>query len=71
MTNGSLRGRTALVTGGLTATLPKQMWEDAINQVSPGLAAVSTVILLGLTVILLLVALYQRGAGSTAIELRG
>lgn len=59
------------VTGGLTATLPKQMWEDAINQVSPGLAAVSTVILLGLTVILLLTALYQRRAGSTAIELRG
>lgn len=59
------------VTGGLTATLPKQMWEDAINQVSPGLAAVSTVILLGLTVILLAVALYQRRAGSTAIELRG
>uniref|UniRef100_A0A9E7ZZE2 ABC transporter permease subunit n=1 Tax=Bosea sp. NBC_00436 TaxID=2969620 RepID=A0A9E7ZZE2_9HYPH len=59
------------VTGGLTATLPKQMWEDAINQVSPGLAAVSTVILLGLTVILLFTALYQRRAGSTAIELRG
>ncbi|TQI75349.1 putative spermidine/putrescine transport system permease protein [Bosea sp. AK1] len=59
------------VTGGLTATLPKQMWEDAINQVSPGLAAVSTVILLGLTLILLVVALYQRRAGSTAIELRG
>ncbi|MGY3146431.1 ABC-type spermidine/putrescine transport system permease subunit I [Bradyrhizobium sp. USDA 3397] len=59
------------VTGGLTATLPKQMWEDAINQVSPGLAAVSTVILIGLTVILLLTALYQRRSGSTAIELRG
>ncbi|MCT4492552.1 ABC transporter permease subunit [Bosea minatitlanensis] len=59
------------VTGGLTATLPKQMWEDAINQVSPGLAAVSTAILVGLTVILLAVALYQRRAGSTAIELRG
>jgi putative spermidine/putrescine transport system permease protein len=59
------------VTGGLTATLPKQMWEDAINQVSPGLAAVSTVILLALTVILFLTALYQRRAGSTAIELRG
>jgi putative spermidine/putrescine transport system permease protein len=59
------------VTGGLTATLPKQMWEDAINQVSPGLAAVSTVILLALTVILFFTALYQRRAGSTAIELRG
>ena len=59
------------VTGGLTATLPKQMWEDAINQVSPGLAAVSTVILLALTIILFFIALYQRRAGSTAIEIRG
>jgi putative spermidine/putrescine transport system permease protein len=59
------------VTGGLTATLPKQMWEDAVNQVSPGLAAVSTVILLALTLILLAVALLQRRAGPVAIEMRG
>ncbi|QQO18323.1 ABC transporter permease subunit [Bradyrhizobium diazoefficiens] len=59
------------VTGGLTATLPKQMWEDAINQVSPGLAAISTVMLLVLTMILLLALLLQRKSGSTAIDLRG
>lgn len=59
------------VTGGLTATLPKQMWEDALNQVSPGLAAVSTVMLLVLTVVLLLALLLQRKSASTAIELRG
>jgi putative spermidine/putrescine transport system permease protein len=47
------------------------MWEDAINQVSPGLAAVSTVILFALTVVLFLTAVYQRRAGSTAVELRG
>lgn len=58
------------VTGGLTATLPKQMWEDAINQVSPGLAAVSTVILLVLS-LLMLAGLMRRRGGSTAIELRG
>ena len=33
-------------TGGLTATLPKQMWDDAIMKVSPALAAVSTLMLL-------------------------
>ncbi len=32
------------VTGGLTATLPKQMWDEALLRVSPTLAAASTVI---------------------------
>ncbi|HMK81415.1 MAG TPA: hypothetical protein VK438_17300 [Xanthobacteraceae bacterium] len=59
------------VTGGLTATLPQQMWQDVVIQVSPGLAAVSTVILLALTAILLLTAPLKRGGGPTAIELRG
>jgi putative spermidine/putrescine transport system permease protein len=33
------------VTGGLTTTLPKQMWEDALLKVTPTLAAVSTVLI--------------------------
>lgn len=33
------------VTGGLTTTLPKQMWDDAINVATPTLAAVSTLLL--------------------------
>jgi putative spermidine/putrescine transport system permease protein len=33
------------VTGGLTTTLPKQMWDDALLKVSPILAAVSTVLI--------------------------
>lgn len=59
------------VTGGLTATLPKQMWEDAVNQVSPGLAAISSIILLVLSILLILSALAQRRWGSTQVEIRG
>jgi ABC-type spermidine/putrescine transport system permease subunit I len=33
------------VTGGLTTTLPKQMWDDALLKVTPTLAAVSTVLI--------------------------
>jgi ABC-type spermidine/putrescine transport system permease subunit I len=33
------------VTGGLSTTLPKQMWDDAVLKVSPTLAAVSTLLL--------------------------
>jgi len=57
------------VTGGLTSTLPKQMYEDAIHQVSPGLAALSTVILLVLTVVFL-IAFLLRDKNAT-VELRG
>jgi putative spermidine/putrescine transport system permease protein len=32
-------------TGGLTETLPKQMWDDAVMKVSPALAVVSTMML--------------------------
>jgi len=57
------------VTGGLTSTLPKQMYEDAIHQVSPGLAALSTVILLVLTAVFL-IAFLLRDKNAT-VELRG
>lgn len=33
------------VTGGLTTTLPKQMWDDAINVATPTLASLSTLLL--------------------------
>ncbi len=33
------------VTAGLTTTLPKQMWDDALLKVTPTLAAVSTVLI--------------------------
>jgi putative spermidine/putrescine transport system permease protein len=38
------------ITGGSTATLPRQMWNDLLLQVNPTLAAVSTVILVFVTV---------------------
>ncbi len=40
-------------TGGLNATLPKQMWDSAVLQVNPTLAAVSTLLLLLVTLVLL------------------
>jgi putative spermidine/putrescine transport system permease protein len=49
------------VTGGLTTTLPKQMWDDAILKVTPTIAAVSTLLLLIVTVIIIATeALKQR-----------
>jgi putative spermidine/putrescine transport system permease protein len=38
------------VTGGSTSTLPRRMWNDLLLQVNPTLAAVSTVVLLLVTV---------------------
>lgn len=42
------------VSGGMQATLPKQMWDSAILQVNPLLAAVSTLLLALIAVVLLL-----------------
>ena len=52
------------VTSGLTATLPKQMWSDAILKVSPGLTAVSTVMLIFVTVAILVAEYFNRRQGS-------
>ncbi|WP_312795170.1 ABC transporter permease subunit [Tianweitania sp.] len=41
------------ISGGLKTTLPKQMWDDMFLQLNPTLAAVSVVVLLIVTVILL------------------
>lgn len=40
------------VSGGVTVTLPKQMWDDMILQLNPTLAAVSTVVFVLVTVLL-------------------
>lgn len=48
------------VTGGLSATLPKQMWDDALLKVSPILAAVSTVVLVAVTVIVFIGEFFRR-----------
>jgi ABC-type spermidine/putrescine transport system permease subunit I len=42
------------VSGGMQATLPKQMWDSAILQVNPLLSAVSTLLLALIAVVLLL-----------------
>lgn len=41
------------ISGGISTTLPRQMWADALMNVSPTLAAVSTLILVFVTVIIL------------------
>jgi putative spermidine/putrescine transport system permease protein len=56
-------------TGGLTATLPKQMWDDAVMKVSPALAAVSTLMLVFVSIMVLVAEWLRRrstSAGATA-----
>lgn len=48
------------VSGGLKTTLPKQMWDDMFLQLNPTLAAVSVIVLLVVTVILLLARKLER-----------
>ena len=49
------------VTGGLSSTLPKQMWDEALLRVSPTLAAASTIIFLFMSAAVLLAqAIRQR-----------
>jgi putative spermidine/putrescine transport system permease protein len=50
------------VTGGSTSTLPRQMWNDLLLQVNPTLAAVSTVILLLVTLFIVMAELLRRRA---------
>jgi putative spermidine/putrescine transport system permease protein len=50
------------VSAGVATTLPKQMWDDAILKVSPTLAAVSTLMLVFVTVIILAAEFFQRRA---------
>ncbi len=48
------------VSGGSSATLPKQMWNDLLLQVNPTLAAVSTIVLLIATVLIMLAEFLRR-----------
>lgn len=41
------------ISGGSKATLPRQMWDDILLQVNPTLAAVSTVMLVFITIIII------------------
>jgi putative spermidine/putrescine transport system permease protein len=50
------------VTGGNTATLPRQMWNDLLLQVNPTLAAVSTVILVLVTLFIVVAETLRRRA---------
>jgi putative spermidine/putrescine transport system permease protein len=42
------------VTAGLANTLPKQMWDDALHELSPTVAAVSTILLVAISTLLIL-----------------
>ncbi|MBN9886938.1 ABC transporter permease subunit [Salipiger abyssi] len=48
------------ISGGLKSTLPKQMWDDMYLQLNPTLAAVSVLVLVIVTVILLLAQRVQK-----------
>ncbi len=48
------------VSGGLKTTLPKQMWDDMLLQVNPTLAAVSMMLVVGITLMVLLLTLLRR-----------
>ena len=54
------------VSGGRTATLPRQMWNDLLLQVNPTLAAVSTVILVFVTAFIVLAESLRRRATARA-----
>ncbi len=51
------------IAGGQTSTLPRKMWDDALLQVSPTLAAVATMVLLFMTVIILISEYLRRKGG--------
>ncbi len=48
------------VTGGAVSTLPKRMWDDALLQVSPTLAAVATVLLLFMSCVIVVSEMLRR-----------
>jgi ABC-type spermidine/putrescine transport system permease subunit I len=54
------------VTGGLATTLPKQMWDEALFKVTPTLAAVSTILLVFVTAMIVLAEYLRRRAVRTA-----
>ncbi len=48
------------VTGGLSSTLPKQMWDEALLRVSPALAAASTLLFIVMSAAVLATQLLRR-----------
>jgi putative spermidine/putrescine transport system permease protein len=48
------------VTGGLATTLPKQMWDEALFKVTPTLAAVSAILLVFVTAMIVLAETLRR-----------
>ncbi|MGH7320236.1 MAG: ABC transporter permease subunit [Candidatus Rokuibacteriota bacterium] len=50
------------VTSGLATTLPKQMWDEALFKITPTLAAVSTILLVFITLMILLAEYLRRRA---------
>lgn len=50
------------VSGGIKTTLPKQMWDDMILQLNPTLAAVSVVVFVVVTCLLLLAERFRRAS---------
>ena len=50
------------ISGGLATTLPKQMWDDMILQLNPTLAAVSTVVFVLVTTLLVVAERFRRNA---------
>ncbi len=59
------------VSGGSTATLPKQMWNDLLLQVNPTLAAVSTVVLVIATVLIALAEVLRRRVSRLSADTSG
>lgn len=53
------------VTGGLATTLPKQMWDEALFKVTPTLAAVSAILLVFVTLMIVLAEYLRRRAVRT------
>jgi ABC-type spermidine/putrescine transport system permease subunit I len=52
------------VSGGIKTTLPKQMWDDMILQLNPTLAAVSVVVLVVVTAMLLIAERFRSASSS-------
>lgn len=52
------------VSGGVKTTLPKQMWDDMILQLNPTLAAVSVVVFVVVTVMLLVAERFRSSSSS-------
>lgn len=54
------------ISGGVKTTLPKQMWDDMILQLNPTLAAVSVVVFVVVTVMLLVAERFRSSSSSAS-----